>query len=229
MAFKSVQFWGCESVLQAYKLRAVPAWSLWCDKLLNYAYEGDCLEDGYEALENYLKLMGRATNAVYTLKIHRELKDGELINEKTVSNGAFNFKMAMDEQSSMQPSVYLRNTETDQRLTKIEKLLEGESSEDDDIDEDDTIGKVQKLIESPIISGILGKFFNLDTSSIAASGGKISGIHNERQLQDGLAILKKHDGQLSKHIWLLAQIAETDLKKFQGLMMLLDNMEIKPK
>lgn len=225
MAFHAVQFWGIESVLEAYKMRAVPAWSVWCGKLLNYSYEGDDLETGYAALEGYLKLMGRATNAVYTLKIHRELKTDELINEKTVCNGAFNFKLNGEDQAITvnQYGAFMQNKELDARLQKIEKLLEGEEVEEEETD--DTIGKVQRLIESPVISGILGKWFNMDLSS-ASRPGTIGGVHSDAEMNKALTILKKHDPKLSFHLMQLARIAESDLKKFQGLMVLLDNMKV---
>lgn len=82
----SIQFWGKESVLQAYEASAIDAWAVFQGKNLLTA---GC---GKETLSQWLDMLA-TSGGLYTLKVYRGIENTEDINDAEPANGSFNFKL----------------------------------------------------------------------------------------------------------------------------------------
>jgi hypothetical protein len=81
-----VQFFGAKSVLQAFNARGLQTWGLFQSKQFINA------GDGAEELSAFLDMLSTASDAVYTLKVFKEV-DSDDITDKSECNGSFNFKL----------------------------------------------------------------------------------------------------------------------------------------
>lgn len=148
MAITAVQFYGIDSVVEAYTNKGTPAFAIWCAKQLQFRYDGAdseagaTLEEGEQLLRAYLEGMWQGTTATYTLKVYDELEPGQKIRPSTEYDTAFNFKIALP-QSQSQVGGYNGNqqllTELQKMRTDIEELKHGagEDDEGDEVDEDE--------------------------------------------------------------------------------------------
>jgi hypothetical protein len=102
MANGAVQFYGIDSVLDAYSNKGTAAFAIWCGKELLFRYDGTTedgkyiqptISEGTQLLNNYLGAMYQGTTAIYTLKTYDELKQGQKIRPSTEYDTAFNFKI----------------------------------------------------------------------------------------------------------------------------------------
>jgi len=110
MSSTAVQFYGIDDVVQAYTNRGVPAFAIWCGKILNFRYDGyedwdpgedenssgavgPTLQEGEQVLRTYLEGLWPLTTATYTLRVYDELKPGQKIRPSTEYDTAFQFKI----------------------------------------------------------------------------------------------------------------------------------------
>jgi len=101
-ASNSIQFYGIDQVVDAYKNRQVPAFSICAGKVLQFTYDGTdefseyrkpTIQEGIQVLLNYLSSMYSGTTAIYTLKVYDDLKEAQKIRPSTEYSTAFNFRL----------------------------------------------------------------------------------------------------------------------------------------
>lgn len=157
-ATNSVQFYGLESVVDAYKNKQTPAFAICAGKLLQMTYDGNdvdgyrapTMQEGIQVLLHYLSSMYQGTTAIYTLKTYDNLKNEEKIRPSTEYSTAFNFRLSDPSTfngTNGQIMPYGRNYGNNLILEEIQKLNgrldELESGEiingADDDDDDETI------------------------------------------------------------------------------------------
>lgn len=90
---RSVQFMQSGDVINAYELRAVPAFSVYQNKQLLMKYEGETMQEGAELLSQFLECLQNSA-AIYTLCVYEEFQGK--INDKTPYHGSWNFRFQSD-------------------------------------------------------------------------------------------------------------------------------------
>jgi len=84
----SVQFFGREKVMAAFEARGIETWGLFQSKQFINAGEGS------GSLDAFLQMLEPGgSQAIYTLKVYRDIADADEITDKTECNGSFNFKL----------------------------------------------------------------------------------------------------------------------------------------
>ena len=97
----SVQFFGIDNVLQAYRNCDIPAFALWTGKTLLLKYDGysngeytkPTIDEGEQLLNEYLNAMYQQSTAIYQLKVYEDLTAKTKIKPSTEYSQAFNFKI----------------------------------------------------------------------------------------------------------------------------------------
>lgn len=155
----SVQFYGKEKAIAAYKNCQIPAWGLFVGKQLLCRYNGNDMAEGEELLTEFLdKIEGSI--ATYTLKVF-ELGKGQKVKEKTECDSSFNFKIPEYEnytESSKQLGYFARPNNDffaglDNRLKDIEQKI-GNTPEVEEEEEQTFINAIGTALQSAIINAI---------------------------------------------------------------------------
>lgn len=83
-----LQFFGKQSVLQAYRSRGIDTWAIFQQKSLNNAGNTEAM------LSSFLDMLGQhGAGCLYTLKVYSGIDEPNEITDNTPSNGSFNFKL----------------------------------------------------------------------------------------------------------------------------------------
>ncbi len=160
MASTSIQFTGKEKVLDAYRARAIDAWSVWQGKDLLFVGSGAPMLS-----ETLVSING--TNGAYQLRVHDGVEDANDITSGTPFNGSFRFRLdgspvpghnGYNNQMAgpqIGGGVMAKIYERIEMKTaeKFEKLLE--KLDEDEDDKPKTIGGVfmgvlDKILENPV-------------------------------------------------------------------------------
>ena len=238
MSTSTVQFWGTDSVIEAFENRKVPSWALFQGKQFLFKYEGSDLAEGTQNLTQILEAFNSSTNAIYTLKLYEDFKDGQKIKSTTPDDGSFNFRLNMPDQSmtvahlgsfNSRQSLEKKFSELEQKYLLLEARLS--DSDVDDAEEDDFFEKISGLLEKPVVIGALNKILGLDLKPGGSIGhipdtgrGVASEEDAERRINDSIERLKVHDDHLAEHLSKLADIAENKPKNFRFLLSTLDSL-----
>ena len=235
MSYTAVQFYGIDSVLEAYGSKKTPAFAIWCGKSMLLRYDGTedggkekpTMEEGSQILEQYLKSMYSGTTATYTLKTYDELKPGQKIRPSTEYDTAFQFKIS-------EPPIergYYPPERTSPFLNELKLLREEVAQMRQPIEEDDipetleeaAIGlihnpeKLQAFVEPLRQLAEIGKM--IFSPGLAMQPARMGNnaitdrppIDQQTTLQrlgQAIDLLEKHDKKLVDHLEALARIAE---------------------
>lgn len=214
----SVQFFGRDSVVEAFEYRNCPAWSLWQGRQFLLSKAAANVNEAAAALDEFLQMIeGSETTAVYTLKVYEETPGR--ITDKTPCDGSFNFKLNRSEQTTYGRT----NFALEQRLAGIEKMLtEREETEEPK----GIIGQVLGYIENnewaqQLLAGLIPHI--MGNKQLAPPAQQLAGTDaaTEMQLQQAIAVLKQKDPKLAEHLTKLAALPDPQL---QFLLQALDNM-----
>jgi hypothetical protein len=243
MAFsKSVQFRGIKNAVKAYRNKDVPAWGLFQGTQFLEKYEGTDIEEGADFLNAFLDSLDlrSADGNTYTLCIYELPKGGKITNASKY-DASFNFRLVdnfAEHQESRIGGMY------DQRLSGIEETLKKLTT--DDLPEpelspkDKLFGMIGAILEHPevqralamkvvtIMDGlgdtITGIFKKAGPyAPVAAIGSVPTNPQDENaKLQQAVDILVTVDSQLGTHLLQLAKVAQTDPKKYNNLISMLN-------
>lgn len=219
---RSVQFQNIESVLNAYELRAVPAFSIYQGKQLLIKYEGADILEGSELLAQFLPMLLNSA-AIYTLCVYEEFSGK--INDKSLYHGSFNFKFVENTagftaNGNILNTLQLQLAAMDEKLTRIETEKELSVNDDSTLNSMDRIGNIlnHPLIEKliPVVMGFLqpgeetkklpAAMAGIETANKAFSTALTEAIYNmisataesEQALIKLGAVAKKDPGKFKK-------------------------------
>ena len=238
----SIQFRGIDAVVEAYSNRDVPAWSLWQGKQFMFKHEGNDIAEGANQLHQTLEMLKDTSNAIYTLKVYEDWKQGQKIKNNTPDDGSFNFKIDGEAQVGATQYYQSRNTEMLAVLNKINDRLDTlEEEKEIEPEQENKLGVIGDIISHPVLSPIIQGF----VQSLLANATKrpeqspaaspqatmqravLNGIdESEIRLNEALSVLKQHDDKLPEHLAKLAKIAASDKNTFNFLLSTLDNIEL---
>jgi len=222
----SVQFFGRESVVDAYTNRGIQTWGIFEKK--NFITAGE----GAHSLTEFLKkLEPGGSMATYTLKVYKNCEDLDEITDKTECNGSFNFKLMH--------SLGGVGVSDSSRLAALEAKING--LDDDDDDEPEGLGEIvmgwlkepQKLV--PVI-GALKELFHGNPGPAVAQMATIGNVEQGappykaktpemdplERVAAALDRLEKQDKDIITHLEKLADIAEKKPETFKFLISNLD-------
>jgi hypothetical protein len=183
--FNTVQFRDASSVVRAYENRGVPAFCIRNKNQLLFVYKGDDLEEGKNLLTEYMDLLQKSESAgIYTLCVYEEFKGGRITN-KTEYDGSFNFRFT-DTISINQTKHPFANELT--ALREEVKLLHEkmEAKEEEEEESTDTMGSIAKLLDNPMIAGVVGAIFEKVMDSLTKK--PVDQIQNEANTQNLKAV-----------------------------------------
>lgn len=246
----TVQFFGSDKVLQAYRARGVETWGIFDGK--NLMQSGDTEDE----LSQWLRMLEPGgSQGTYTLKVFRDLTADD-VTDKSESNGAFKFKLGESSQAFGVVSRAGTNagpqSVNDMIAAKIGKIIEADiddlidrrinGSKDDDEDSPTNWGKmIMGVLKDPqqlgAVLGVIKGIFNPGTgvaniSAPTALAGvrqqppDITDTMNEQQLeqlQSALDRLGAKDPKLVLHLSQLADLAEKKPGLFNMMLVQLEN------
>lgn len=230
------QFKGLQQIVNAYINRGVPSFAVWYGKYLLFPYPCNNIEDGQQALTDFLESISKGSNVAYTLKVYEDLDNGK-IKEKTQSDGSFLFYLESDEQKARSEDYKEQrisgNNEVISRLAAIEAKMEGGKIGSGELSTLDHIKdfcdtEAGKIAVPQIVGAIISMIMPGQQRSIPMQQpalGQISGITpNDGRITQAIVTLKKHDAKLDEHLEKLATLAETNPQGFQSMIAILDQM-----
>jgi len=223
---KAVQFNSVDNILNAYQLRSVAPFSIFCGNQLNFKYEGDSMEEGSTQLENYLQMIAGSA-AIYSLCVYEEF-DGK-INVKTPYHGSFNFRLnnATDfQQVSGIGAIALQLKQMDEKIEKLQRESIADELEGDETPGTETLDMIGSILMHPVVEKLLPVFMSaLNIPQLQNQNqlqpAAISGIPAETLPADLLqavaamvaAVPESKDALIS-----LGNIAETNPQKFKMIL-----------
>jgi hypothetical protein len=219
----AVQFFGKESVLNAYNHRKIETWGLFQGK--SFITSGGSVEE----LSTFLAMLepGGST-APYTLKVYRDIDDPEEVTEKSEANGSFSFKLTDPGYSSRGVGAAVPN-ELMQRMDKLEQLISGtEEEEEEESIQDIIMGYLKdpnKL--SFAISAIKGLVTGVMSPQPVGAVGAVTSPGSQEEKLERLSIaldtLESKDAKIVEHLEALAKIAQEKPGTFDMLLKMLEN------
>jgi hypothetical protein len=232
----SIQFFGKDQVIQAFQNRNVDVFSIFQHKQMLTKGKGDAEFSAFIEL-----LCSGTSNAIYTVYVYEDLEDHKAVKSNTPNDGGFNFRLN-DESQLITGQQYNRMGVQNQLLQEIQLLRKEvkdlqEEEEAEEAEKPHNLGMIGDIMSHPavspivpfivqhIVSQIMGVPINLQTMQNAQSLGNIP-AEEETKLQQGIAILKKHDPNLGTHILKLATIAEKDKPGFNYLIGVLNGIQV---
>lgn len=231
---RSVQFLGVKNAVRAYKNMGIANWAVVCGNDLLECYEDNNLEAGTALLTTYLsELAANRSNGFYSLRVYDDLPKNGRIRIKT--EAARSFRFSLSEEKSTDTQV---NREILERLERIEARQAVEMTEDPDEKKDNSIGAfLSGLMEEPAIKQAIGaglaKIVDLFmkplnpmqsnyTQPAAIGNAETGGNDQVQKVQSAIEILWQVDPQLGDHLQSIAAIAQTNPKKYQTLVSMLN-------
>jgi len=222
---RSVQFNHIENVINAYELRAVPAFSIYQGKQLLLKYESESIEQGAALLNEFLpNLSGSA--AIYTLCIYEEFEGR--INDKTPYHGSYNFRFIENTPSYNQSSTMLQGVESkinalSEKLDRLEVERELNTEPDSALDGMDRIGAIlsHPLIERliPVVMGFIQPKIEQEKMQLAAMNG-IETVKGEISAELKTAVLNMlmATNESETALIKLGTVAKNNPDKFKSLL-----------
>lgn len=231
MRSKSVQFDNPEDVVQAYKLRKVPAWAIFHNNEgPMFKYDQKNMSEGEQLLSQTLETLERSA-ACYSFRIYEDLPAGGKIKSNSVHDGAFNFQLNDNPRGYLPPEIYQQagvNGGVKVMLTEFQALktenaqLKAKLAEDDG--EDSQLGIVGELLEheaiAPVVPLLVDRLMDLflpekPVARQAAISGVVFAGTEQEKLTEAITILASAVTDLPDVLLKLARLSQNKPTKFQ--------------
>ena len=227
---RNIHFKGINNIVDAYDHMEIPSFAVFSSKQLMYSHAADNMDEGCEALKEYLNLMSGQNWEHLTLRVYKDVPD-KGIKAGTDYDGSFNFQL-METPEGYQAMGGLGNA-LNSRLTAIEKKLSERNGDDDEDDGSDDygLGKIGRALSHPailpLIEPLTHRFMDwLEGKNTAApTATMLSGIpaapkFDPAAVQKAIERLNPHVQDLSALLNKLADMAEkqpTQFKMYMGI------------
>lgn len=229
MGQHTVQFVGKEQVYHAFEKTNVVNWSFWQGKQMLYAYEDSDEADSRAELEDWIKIMSKGTNAIYTLKFYKGWGGGDIF-PSTKETSSFNFRLYMEDQlnpngigtvgSSIGATNEILNAIGALKADYLELKKKMEAAKDED-----KLETWEKLLEQPIVQGVLCKVLGVDMSAVQQLE-KVAGVGSDAtDMEASLEILEKDDPNFENRLSKLAKLKKDKPESYNMLLSMLDKMK----
>jgi len=221
---RSVQFQNIESVIHAYGLRCVAAFSIYQGKQLLLKYEGTEIEEGAELLNQFLPMLSNSA-AIYTLCIYEEYAGK--INDKTPYHGSYNFRFSentggYNQSNNVLQSVQLQLAAMDEKLTRLETDKDLSGSEDPTLNGMDRIGQIlsHPLVERllPVIMGFIQPGEETKKLPAAMAGIETGAKAMSNELTEAVYFMLAATNESEAALIKLGAVAKKDPGKFKKLL-----------
>lgn len=241
MAVNDAMYQGLNNVLAAFqRQQQTPFFSVWKGKDLLFSYNVDDTEGSYNFLaENLTAAEENGNRDILKIKFHPE-KEKKFITDSTPVTGTLfvrvcpwdpqeyrnNLPMIM---GPVNNEILNKLTAMESRLNAMDEEQEEEEAEIGATGMEGAIGKVESLLNNPIIQKIAASpMFNNLLSGLFGSNpvtqGSIAGIPNDEKINQAIEILKQHDDNIADDLYKLAMIAKNNPAMFNMLINSLRNM-----
>jgi hypothetical protein len=221
---RSVQFQSAESVISAYELRAVAAFSIYQNKQLLIKYEGTDILEGIELLNQFLPMLYNSA-AIYTLCVYEEFQGK--INDKTPYHGSYNFRFSDNTPGYNGSNNVLQSVQTqllamDEKLSRLETEREMSEQTDTTLSGMDKIGAYlsHPLIEKilPIMMGIFQPSAETNKLPAAMAGINTESMQISEELKQAVVNMLAANDEAEKALIKLGSVAAKDPGKFKKLL-----------
>lgn len=242
---RTVQLRSSQQVMDAYLNWDNPQFAILNGKQLLFAYDNDnaSIEEGEQLLQQWLNwIKGGGSAGIYTLAIYRDTKKG--ITNTTPYNGSINFQLNEYNYNSGgvmgsagNPDLKLILDQMQAMQLQITKLQDDQTDDDDDDDESDALGKIARLLDNPVVVGLISTLLPMlkpqakqtTMQPVASEPGNVSRIAGpsvsadpQQRMAESLAKLQAVIDDLPGVLEQLAKMAErnpTQLKFYISLLM----------
>ena len=234
----TAQFTGVDSAVAMFLNRKCKAWSVWLGNQFLFSCIGESPEDAANELETLLTSLDKTGKAIYTLKVHDDIKKNQKITSKSECHGSFNFRLQRFDADS-EGSFFYKEMREELKALKLQNETLMQELDEKDIDDEppkDIIGTITELIVTdpakiPVIVQSIYAIIKMFTGQTTQTGQPImqpqpvaiSGV-TDTALQLAVDELKQFDPRLTEHLQKLAMIAKNDPAGFKSLLGILDNM-----
>lgn len=233
-----VQFFGARSVLQAFTARGLQTWGLFQSKQFINA------GDGADELQTFLEMLSTASDAVYTLKVYRDV-DSDDITDKTECNGSFNFKLTAAGATHGATQVTgtgsttgdiivnkIRGLVEEEISEAIERRLNGESKKKDFgeiisgyLEDPDSLIGVLTALKGLFVPKQAGSFTPATIGTVGTAAPQNNHAMAPQQTSEqimhriaaAIDILQKNDPKILEHLEKLAMLSQDDPDLFELL------------
>lgn len=221
---RSVQFQDIESVINAYELRGVAAFSIYQGKQLLLKYEGTEIGEGADLLNQFLPMLSSSA-AIYTLCIYEEYTGK--INDKTPYHGSYNFKFSentpgFNQSNNVLQSVKLQLAAMDEKLTRLETEKDLAGSDDPTLNGMDRIGQIlsHPLVERliPVIMGFIQPGEETKKLPAAMAGIGKENYDISQELKEAVLNMLAATDESETALIKLGAVAKKDPGKFKKLL-----------
>lgn len=224
-----MQFIGKEQVFHAFDKTDVVNWSFWQGKQMLYAFEGTDETESRAELEDWIKIMSKGTNAIYTLKFYKGWNGGDIV-PSTKETSSFNFRLYMEDQlnpnnigtvgASLGANNEILQAIAGLRTDYAELKKKVESPKDDD-----KLETWEKLLDQPLVQGVLCKILGVDMQTVQQLE-KVAGVPAEdADIDTSLDILEKDDPNFESRLAKLAKLKKDRPDSYKMLLSMLDKMQ----
>lgn len=228
MGLHTVQFIGDMQVYHAFEKTDVVNWSFWQGKQMLYAFEGTEEGDSRAELEDWIKIMSKGTNAIYTLKFYKGWKGGDIL-PSTKESSSFNFRLYMEDQlnHNNMGTVGAAMGAGGEILQAIAGLRTDYAELKKKVDtpkDEDKLETWEKLLDQPLVQGVLCKILGVDMGMIQQLE-KVAGVPDSSQgIDESVDILEKDDPKFEGRIAKLAKLKTANPNSYNMLLAMLDKM-----
>lgn len=218
---------GADEVIEAYKSKGKPNFSMWCKSAIVCQYNGDDMDEGAEMIrEEIERNVKRQFSHECFLKIHPDNEKNYTLKSPVYYNIVFKSYDSPDFAAASNPAVF--NYAMMEKLNEITSRLnaiEEEEEEEPEQEEQQTaisgmLAGINQLIAHPIIEKLIYKFLDSPTMPGDKKLHSLAGIPPEKQQQ---ILSKAIETLLNKGVTLehFVKLSEMPEKQIQSLLNLL--------
>jgi hypothetical protein len=241
---RTLQFNNLEDLVEAYLNTDIPAFAIFEHTNQYHAYEGGSISEGEGEMRQMVgMLMKNRSAAIYTLKLYKGLKDGELITNKTQCVRSWNFRFydfRGEEYGLPSPrgddryvnKLESENTALKLRIEELEQEVEDLEEAGKDSDQD-TMGKVTKILENPAVLNMIGtvRSWFIKTPATAGQAGTMGGLNfsgdwrTDEKIDNAMRLLSERDPDLPEVMNKWAALAvhrPADYAMYKGMLLQLN-------
>jgi hypothetical protein len=236
---------GIDSILEGFNTFAEysPIFSVWQGKNLKFQSTDEDLQRGQDLLLSNLEALRQTgSDAIFTIRFHKQTDRDGFVTDKTPYVGSFNFKVAEAQQlgnlagtdtTSYNPvlnkldQILQQQNELQSRIAALEETEE----EEEDTKQTDIMGLISGIAQTPIGQQIVTSLLGAITRNMAPQQPTqqtvgLAGVPDDEDLKIDEAIerLKAVDDQLGNDLLKLAEIAENNKGMFDMLISSLRKM-----
>lgn len=167
----TARFIGLDDVVEQYEKTAVPFFSMWCKSMMICQYNGSSIEEGIELITEEIErnIKRQFPNECF-LKIHPAHEKLYTLKSPVVYNVVFksyeDTGLSLMSGNGNNAALINALNGMSSRMAAIEESLNGNDDDDDDEQQpandgiNGIIGQVNQLLEHPLISKIVDRFFS---------------------------------------------------------------------